>query len=254
MLEELFGLKGKVALVVGASKGLGKAMSLALAGAGADVALASRSEHLMEEIKNDIKDLGRDSMAIVTDIASERDISAMVDQVIDKYDHIDILVNNAGIYDRKKALDVTADDWDRTFDINVRGFFLSCRMVGEHMIKRNSGKIINLTSVLGKRAAHESLAYASSKAAITQLTRSFAFEFAPHNVHVNGIAPGWFETEMTQDELANPRSRKFFLFKTPMGRFAKPEELGGAVIFLASKASDYMTGEIIFVDGGISIW
>jgi len=126
--------------------------------------------------------------------------------------------------------------------------------VGKHMVEQKRGKIINIASVLGKRAARAVSAYSSSKAAIIQLTRSLAFELAPYHINVNAIAPGWFETEMVEAELGNPKTRKFFLSKTPLRRFGAPEELGGAVIFLASKASDFMTGETIFIDGGISIW
>ncbi|MBW1681910.1 MAG: glucose 1-dehydrogenase [Deltaproteobacteria bacterium] len=252
MIQELFGLKGKTALVVGASKGLGKAMALSLAGAGADVAVASRSLELIEETRDEISASGRKSLAVKTDIAKEKDIARMVDQVIDGLGKIDILVNNAGIYVPGKALDVTGADWDKTFNVNLKGLFLCCRMVGKHMVEQKRGKIINIASVLGKRAARAASAYSSSKAAIIQLTRSLAFELAPY--HINAIAPGWFETEMVEAELGNPKTRKFFLSKTPLRRFGAPEELGGAVIFLASKASDFMTGETIFIDGGISIW
>jgi NAD(P)-dependent dehydrogenase (short-subunit alcohol dehydrogenase family) len=127
-------------------------------------------------------------------------------------------------------------------------------MVGRYMVEQKSGKIINTASVLGKRAAQASCAYSSSKAAIIQLTRALALEFAPYNINVNAIAPGWFETEMVEKELSNPKTRNFFLQKTPLKRFGVPEDLGGIVIFLASKASDFMTGETIFIDGGFSIW
>jgi NAD(P)-dependent dehydrogenase (short-subunit alcohol dehydrogenase family) len=254
MIEELFGLKGKTALVVGASKGLGKTMALSLAGAGADVAVASRSKNLLEQTRDEISDLGRRSMAVVTDIAKEEDIARMVDHVINEFKKIDILVNNAGIYVPGMALEVTGEDWDKTFSVNMKGLFSCSRMVGKHMVEKKSGKIINIASVLGKRAAQASSAYSASKAAIIQLTRSLALELAPHNINVNAIGPGWFETEMVKAELGNPKTRRFFLSKTPLRRFGVPEDLGGAVIFLASKASDFMTGETIFIDGGFSIW
>ena len=253
MINELFGLEGKSALVVGASKGLGKAMALALAGAGADVAVASRSQKLIEEVRDKIIASGRQAVAVKADINREDDIIGMAGRVIDSFGKIDILVNNAGIYIPAMALDMTAEDWDKTLNINLKGFFLSCKAVGRHMADQKNGKIINIASVLGKRAAQTSSAYSASKAAIIQLTRSLALELAPHNIRVNAIAPGWFETEMVADELGDPNTRKYFLSKTPLRKFGAPEDLGGAIIFLASKASDFMTGETITIDGGFSI-
>ncbi|MBW1612741.1 MAG: glucose 1-dehydrogenase [Deltaproteobacteria bacterium] len=254
MIEKLFGLMGKAALVVGASKGLGKAMALALAGAGSDVAVASRSLRLIENVRDGIIASGRKSLAVKTDIGSESDVLSMADQVLDAFGKIDILVNNAGIYLPAMALEMPVDDWDKTFSVNLKGFFLCCKTVGRHMVGQKNGKIINIASVLGKRAAQKSSAYSASKAAIIQLTRSLALEFAPYNINVNAIAPGWFETEMVEDELRNPKTKKFILDKTPFKRFGVRDELGGAVIFLASKASDFMTGETICIDGGFSIW
>jgi len=254
MINELFGLEGKSALVVGASKGLGKTMALSLAGAGADVAVVSRSQKLIEEVRDEIIASGRKAVAVKADINREDDIIGMAGQVIDYFGKIDILVNNAGIYIPAMALNMTAEDWDKTLNINLKGFFLSCKTVGRHMVDQKKGKIINIASVLGKRAAQASSAYSASKAAIIQLTRSLALEFAPYNINVNAMGPGWFETELVKDELSNPKTRKFFLSKTPLRRFGVPEDLAGAVVFLASKASDFMTGETIFIDGGFSIW
>lgn len=253
MIEELFGLEGKSALVVGASKGLGKAMALALAGAGADVALASRSQRLIDEVRDEIIASGRKAVAVKVDISREEDIIGMAGQVLDYFGKIDILVNNAGIYLPAMALDMTAEDWDTTLNVNLRGFFLTCKAVGRYMVDQKKGKIINIASVLGKRAAQTSSAYSASKAAIIQFTRSLALELAPHNIRVNAIAPGWFETEMVKNALGDPNTRKYFLSKTPLRKFGVPEELGGAIIFLASKASDFMTGETITIDGGFSI-
>ena len=254
MINELFGLEGKSALVVGASKGLGKTMALSLAGAGADVAVVSRSQKLIEEVRDEIIASGRKAVAVKADINREDDIIGMAGQVIDYFGKIDILVNNAGIYIPAMALNMTAEDWDKTLNINLKGFFLSCKTVGRHMVDQKKGKIINIASVLGKRAAQASSAYSASKAAIIQLTRSLALEFAPYNINVNAMGPGWFETELVKEELSNPKTRKFFLSKTPLRRFGVPEDLAGAVVFLASKASDFMTGETIFIDGGFSIW
>ena len=253
MIEDIFNLKGKTALVVGASKGLGKAMSLALSSAGADLALASRSTSLIKEISDDIKTRGGKAFSVTTDIVREDDIERMTKTVIDEYGKIDVLVNNAGIYIPRLWNEVTSEDWDNTFNINLKGLFLTCKMVGKHMIKRKSGKIINIASILGKRVAPTVLAYSASKAGLIQLTRSLAFELSTYNINVNAIAPGWFETEMVEEELANPKARKYLLSRTPLGRFGQAEELGGTVIYLASKASDFMTGETIYIDGGISI-
>lgn len=253
MINELFGLDGKSALVVGASKGLGKAMALALAEAGADVAVSSRSQKLIEEVRDDIIASGRQAIAVKADISREDDIISMTGQVIDYFGKIDILVNNAGIYIPAAALDMTAADWDKTLNINLKGFFLSCKTVGRHMADRKSGKIINIASVLGKRSAQRSSAYSASKAAIIQLTKSLAFELSPYNIKVNAIAPGWFETELVENELENPTTRTYFLSKTPLRKFGVPKELGGTIVFLASKASDFITGETITIDGGYSI-
>lgn len=254
MIQELFSLEGKKALVIGASKGLGKSMALALASAGATVALASRSAGLIELISRNINSRGGEAIAVETDISKEEDIERMTAEVIERFGEINILINNAGVYKPGRAIELSTDDWDTTINVNLRGLFLCCRSVGKQMVKQKNGKIINIASVLGKRAAQTSSAYSASKAGIIQLTKSLALELAPHNINVNAIAPGWFETEMVEDELGNPRTRKFFLSKTPLGRFGKPEELGGTAVYLASEASDFMTGETIFVDGGISIW
>lgn len=254
MIEKLFSLKGKTALVVGASKGLGKTMALSLAGAGADVAVVSRSKSLLEQVRDEICGSGRRSLAVVTDISKEEDIARMVDRVIKEFKKIDILVNNAGISIPGTALEVASEDWDKTFSVNLKGFFLCCKMVAVHMVEKKSGKIINMASYLGKRVIKASSAYSASKAAIIQLTKSLALELSPYNINVNAIGPGWFETEMSEETLSDPKARKFLLKKTPLNRFGVPEDLAGAVIFLASKASDFMTGETIFIDGGISIW
>ena len=254
MIQKLFSLEGKKALVIGASKGLGEAMTLALASAGAAVALASRSVELIETISSDINNRGGNAIAVKADISKEEEIERMTTKVIDSFGEINILINNAGVYKPGKAIELSTEDWDTTINVNLRGLFLCCRSVGKYMVKQKSGKIINIASVLGKRAAQTSSAYSASKAGIIQLTKSLALELGPHNINVNTIAPGWFETEMVEDELGDPRTRKFFLSKTPLGRFGAPEELGGTAVYLASKASDFMTGETVFVDGGISIW
>jgi 2-dehydro-3-deoxy-D-gluconate 5-dehydrogenase len=253
MLEKLFGIREKVALVVGASRGLGKSMALALAAAGANVSVASRSKTLIEETRDEISALGRKSLAIETDVTREEDISRMVDQMINEFKKIDILVNCAGFFASAKVLKTTVEDWDKTFNTNLKGIFLTCKLVGKYMAEQKSGKMINITSILGKRAALRSCAYGSSKAAIIQLTRVLALEFAPYNINVNAIGPGFFETEMTKEELGNPQPRKFLLERIPFGRFGEPQDLEGTVIFLASKASDFMTGETIFIDGGMGM-
>lgn len=253
MIQELFSLEGKKALVVGASKGLGESMAYALSSAGASVALASRSAGLIEKISKNINGRGGKAIAVKTDIGKEEDIEKMTTEVIERFGQINILVNNAGVYKPGMAVELSTDDWDTTINVNLRGLFLCCRSVGKHMIKQKNGKIINIASVLGKRAAQTSSAYSVSKAGVIQLTKSLALELAPYNINVNAIAPGWFETEMVEDVLGDPKTRKYFLSKTPLGRFGEPGELGGTAIYLASKASDFMTGETVFVDGGISI-
>ncbi len=251
---EQFSLSGKVALVTGGSKGLGRAMAIGLGQVGARIAVASRTTSLIEETANKIIKKGGEAIAITTDIRNREEIEMMVKSVIHKFGRVDILINNAGIGPMKKAIDISVDEWDDVIDTNLRSVFLISKAVGKRMIEQKRGKIINVGSVLGLMAANFASHYCTSKAGIAQLTRALALEWARFNINVNCIAPGFFQTEMTRLQQEDESHRRFLEFKIPFRRFGKPEEIVGTAIFLASEASDYITGAVIVVDGGYSIW
>ena len=248
-----FGLCGRVAIVTGGSKGLGRAMALGLAEAGAKLAVVSRTQSLIEETADEIIKKGGEALAVPTDVRSEEDVERMVALVAEKYGRIDILINNAGIGGSRKVVTMTADEWSNMMDTNVKSIFLAVRAVGKVMIRQRSGKVINVSSVLGKGALPRSMHYGASKAAIIHMTKTLALEWAPFNIHVNGIAPGWFLTEMTKDQQEG-ENREFLVRRIPFGRFGNPEEMVGLAVFLASDASNYITGDTVFIDGGYSLW
>ena len=249
-----FKLGGKSVIVTGGSKGLGRAMALGLAEAGARVAVVSRSKILIEETAQEIIRAGGQAMAVPAEVRSERDVERMVEIVADQYGEIDVLVNSAGIAPMNRAVDITMAEWDDVMDTNIKSLFLTARSVGKRMIKQMRGKVINLGSVLGKGALNLCLHYGASKAAIMQMTRVLAFEWSPFNINVNCIAPGFFATEMTKVQQEDERFRTFLIDRIPFKRFGKPEEVVGLAIFLSSEAADYITGQTVFIDGGYSIW
>lgn len=251
---ELFDLKGKTALVTGASKGLGRAMAIGLAKAGADLALCARDAGGLSETRDDALRLGVRAETFRMDVLSEPSVRDAVDAALAAFGAIDILVNNAGVNVRKPVLDLSAEEWDRVLDTNLKGYFLVAREVGRHMVARRSGKIINVSSIFGAVGMNNQLAYASSKGGVVQMTKVMAIEWAPHNVQVNAIGPTYFETPLVAALRNDPERFRFINERTPMGRWGQPEELEGTVIFLASKASDFITGQTIYVDGGWTIW
>lgn len=250
---EQFKLTDKVAVVTGGSKGLGRAMAIGLAEVGATVAVVSRTKNLIEETAQEIIKAGGKAIAVPTDIKNEQDIERMAKAVVDKYGRIDIMINNAGIAPMRPAVDIPLHEWNEVMDTNVKSVFFTAKTIGKIMIKQKSGKIINLASVLGQEALYFCLHYGASKAAIIQMTKNLALEWSRFPIHVNCIAPGFFATEMTQAQHDNEKERKFLLQKIPFYRFGQPEEIVGLAIFLASPASNYMTGQTIFMDGGYSI-
>ena len=251
---EQFQLTGKVAVVTGGSKGLGRAMAIGLADAGATVAVVSRTKNLIEETAQDIIKGGGKAIAIPADIKDEQDIERMTKTVMAACGRIDILINNAGIAPMSPAVEVPLEEWNDVMDTNLKSVFLMARTIGKVMMTQKSGKVINIGSILGTKALHLCLHYGASKAAIMQMTRNLALEWSRFPIHVNCIAPGFFATEMTQSQQDNEKDKKFLLQKIPLKRFGKPEEIVGLAIFLSSPASDYITGETIFIDGGYSIW
>lgn len=253
MCVELFSLRDKVALVTGAGKGLGKSMALALSESGAHVAVVSRTQSDIEATAQEIQENGVKSVSVVADVTKEDDVARMVEKVLNELKTIDILVNNVGTYVFGHCLESSLEDWHKMLEINLTSTYLCSKVVGKHMVERQRGKIINLSSALGVFGAGGSTAYCASKGAVIQLTRALAIEWAKYNITVNSIAPYSMETEMTKTMLGDEKVKKAIISKIPLKRIGKPSDLSGAVVFLASKASDYITGQIIFVDGGFSV-
>jgi NAD(P)-dependent dehydrogenase (short-subunit alcohol dehydrogenase family) len=247
-----FDLTGRVALVTGGSKGLGRAIADALAQAGADVAIASRTPADLEAAAAALRRHGRRALPVRADVTEEDSIAAMVRQVIDQLGRIDILVNNAGVGDTHAVVDMDTTYWDRVMRVNLRGPMLCCKHVGPHMIAQRSGKVINVGSVLAARVARYMSSYSASKAAIVHFTRALALEWLRHNVQVNALCPGYFLTDMNAEFFASERGKRF-VAELPIGRLGEPRELHGAAVFLASDATSYITGTTLYVDGGHSL-
>ncbi len=254
MYRELFDLSNRVALVTGASKGLGKAIALALAGAGADVALYARNKEDLEAVKASVEALGRRAEIFCVDVLDKQLVDECVGATLAAFGHIDILVNNAGVNVRKPVLELSAEEWDLVIDTNLKGYFLMAQAVVPHMLSRGSGKVINMASILGAVALPSQLAYASSKGGVMQMTKVMALEWAKQGVQVNAIGPTYFETPLVAQLRNDPERFSFIVERTPMGRWGQPDELAGVAIFLASHASDFITGQTIFIDGGWTIW
>jgi len=249
-LAGLFGLEGKVALVTGASRGLGRAISVALARAGADLALLGRSADLLEETRAAVEACGRRGETFVADLTRWDTVDAAVGRAVDRFGRIDVLVNNAGMGILKPIADYPREDWEATIRTNLGGTFFCTQRVGREMIARRSGCIINVVSVLGQVAVPFAAVYGLTKSGLIQFTRSAAYEWARYGIRVNAIAPGTFETDMVRDQIEDAPKRDVLLKGTPMRRFGRPEELAGLVVFLASGASGYVTGQTIAIDGG----
>ena len=252
--KNLFDLTGRVAVVTGAGKGLGRAMALALAAAGADVVVSSRTAADIDEVRDEIRDLGRRAEAVPADCAEETSCEHLITSTIERLGKVDILVNNAGINVRKPILELGAEEFDRVLKTNLYGYFYCARAAGKHMVARGSGKIINISSMMGRVALPAQGAYASSKGAVEQLTNVLALEWAQAGVQVNAIAPAYCETPLTKPVFNDPERHRFVCERTPMGRWGQPYELAGAVIFLASDASSFVTGHVLKVDGGWNAW
>lgn len=248
---DVFRLDGRVALITGGSKGLGKAMAEALAGAGADVAITSRrledATAAAEEISSST---GRRVIPIQADVTSSADVQQMVEQVVSELGRIDILVNNAGINIRGPIVELSEDDWRQVIDTNLTGPWLCARAVGPYMIAQRWGRVINVSSMLGFVGLPERTPYASSKGGLIQMTRTLALEWAPYGITVNALCPGPIMTAINEIFKTNPELYESFRARIPLGRWGEPEDLQGAVIFMASEASRFMTGSLVVIDGG----
>ena len=245
-----FSLTDKVALVTGASRGIGRYLAAGLARYGADLIVTGRTVSQLEEAAQEVRQLGRRCLVVPMDITRKSDIEKGVDQAFRHFGRIDILVNNAGINIPKPALEVTEEDWRRVMDSNLTGLFFCCQAVGRIMVNQKSGKIINISSQTGTVAIQWRAAYCSSKAGVNLLTKVLALEWGPHNINVNAVAPTFIETPMTRPMLENQAFREMVLNKILLGRVGQPKDVLGAVIYLASEASDLVTGHVLLVDGG----
>ncbi len=243
-----FDLSGKVALVTGANTGIGQAIALALAGAGADIASVGRSEAV--ETNSKVRSMGRRAINIAADLSSTEPVSGIVAQTIADLGRIDILVNNAGIIKRNDAVDFTEADWDAVIDTNLKTLFFLSQTAARHMIERGSGKIINIASLLSFQGGVRVPSYAAAKSGVAGLTKALSNEWAAKGVQVNAIAPGYIETNNTAALQADETRNRQILERIPAGRWGKAEDIGGAAVFLASSASDYVNGHILAVDGG----
>lgn len=245
-----FKLDGKVAIVTGASRGLGQGMALGLAEAGADIVALSTNENNLTETVEQVEKLGRKVVPAQCDVTDYKQIRAAVDKTLDEFGTVDILVNNAGTIRRAPATEFSDEDWQVVMDTNLNGLFRFCREVGKIMVANKRGKIINVASLLSFSGGITVPAYAASKGGVAQLTKALANEWAKDNVQINAIAPGYFETDNTEALRKNETRFKEISARIPAGQWGKPEDLKGAVVFLASRASDYVNGHILLVDGG----
>ena len=250
----IFDLSGKVAIVTGGNQGIGFGIAQGLASAGATVVIANRRATEGQNAAESLKKDGLNAVAIPTDVSSKSSLEALVSKVTTDFGKIDVLVNNAAVIVRKPIEDFTEEEWNQIMNTNLRGLFLCCQLVGREMIKNKKGKIINISSVLSQIVQPGRSVYAVAKAGVSHLTRALALEWGKHNINVNAIGPGLTITPLNQKYFEeNPEDLKNIVASIAKGREAYPQDYAGAAIFLASDASDYITGQTLLVDGGMTI-
>jgi NAD(P)-dependent dehydrogenase (short-subunit alcohol dehydrogenase family) len=249
----MFDLSGRIAIVTGGNQGIGFGIAQGLAGAGATVVIANRRAAEGQKAAESLRKEGYKAIAIPTDVSQKASIAAMVDEVIKQFQKIDILVNNAGVIIRKPLEDFEEKEWDTIHNTNLRGLFFCCQLVGREMIKRKKGKIINISSILSQITQSGRGVYATAKAGVSHLTRSLAMEWGRYNININAIGPGLTITPLNEKYFKeNPDDLKKIVGDIPIGREAYPRDYAGAAVFLASDASDYVTGQTLLVDGGMT--
>lgn len=249
MVVNLFGLEGKVAAVTGATRGIGRSMAIALAEAGADIALLQRSVEQVD-VKYEIENLGRKCLIIPCDLEDLNQVKEAIPSVVAHFGKIDILVNNAGIQRRSPSVDFPESDWDDVIQVNLKTVWLLCQMAGRYMVPQRSGKIINMASLLSFQGGLTVPAYAAAKGGVAQLTKSLSNEWAQYNVNVNAIVPGYIATDMNAALINDATRNKQILERIPAGRWGNSEDFKGAVVFLASEAASYVHGHLLSIDGG----
>jgi len=254
--KQLFDLSGKMAIVTGGSRGLGKEIAIALGEAGARVAITARRAEGLTATRDELQEMGIECVAIVADVSEVEGVRTTLAETMNTWGRVDILVNNAGVVWAAPPEEMTLDRWDYVMNINARGTFICCQEVGREMIKRGAGNIINVSSAVGVAAVDpesgQFIAYQASKAGINIMTKQLAAEWGVHNIRVNAIAPSFLSTRLT-DALIE-RTGGNMLRWIPMGRIGRPDEVRGAIVFLASEASSYITGQVICIDGGTTVW
>lgn len=254
MNPSLFDLTGRRALITGASRGIGEALARGLAAAGADVVLLARSRDALVSVAQEIEAAhGSKVQTMACDLRNRASIEEAVEAAL-SVGPIDILVNNAGVNIRTKALDVTEEEWQTIIDTDLKGAFMMAQQVGRHMVDRGRGSVINVSSVGGHVALRTGVVYAAAKAGVIQMTKVLALEWGKHNVRVNGIAPWYFRTPLTEKLLNDETYHAEVVARTPLGRVGNVDELVGPTVFLASDAATYVTGHTLFVDGGMSVY
>ncbi len=252
-MDELFNLSGKVAVITGGAGEIGRAIALAFAERGADIVVTSRNINKLEEVAKEVRGLSRKALAVTCDVTDEQSVNNMVSRVVKEFSRIDILVNAAGAALRKAALDTTSHDWSHIIELNSLGTFLCCKIVGKVMVGQKGGKIINISSLRGRFGTPSfGSAYCPSKGAVDSLTRTLACEFGQYNIHVNALAPSVIKTELSKTLLEDPVRAKNLSSQAPLGRIAELSDVIGPVVFLATDASNFITGQILYVDGGTS--
>jgi len=252
VILDKFRLDGRVALITGGTKGLGKAITIGLAEAGADIAVVSRTPE--KDLETEVLKLGRRYAHYKADLTQREQTRRVVPSVLKMMGDIDILVNNAGIIRRSPAVEYTEADWDATLEIDLSATFILSQAAGKLMLKKGKGKIINIASVLSFQGGVNVVAYAASKHGIAGITKALANDWAKKGINVNAIAPGWFVTDLTEALQKDPERSKSLIARTPAGRWGDPIDIAGAAVFLASPASDFLHGEILTVDGGWMGW